>query len=46
MNPARSFGPALFAGGDALAYYWDYLFAPLIGAIIAAVVAKIMGSEE
>ena len=46
LNPARSLGPALFAGGDALAHYWVYLLAPLVGAIIAAPVAKLMGSEE
>ena len=36
MNPARSLGPALFAGGAALADYWVYLIGPAIGAVIAA----------
>ena len=36
MNPARSLGPALFAGGAALANYWIYVAGPVIGAIIAA----------
>lgn len=38
VNPARSLGPALFAGTDALTQYWLFLIAPLVGAIIAAAV--------
>lgn len=37
VNPARSFGPALFAGGDALAQLWLFIVAPLIGGALAAV---------
>ena len=36
MNPARSLGPALFAGGSALSNYWLYFAAPPVGAVIAA----------
>ena len=36
VNPARSFGPALFVGGDALANVWVFLVAPLIGGVLAA----------
>lgn len=36
MNPARSLGPALFAGGAALSNLWIYLVAPPIGAVLAA----------
>ena len=36
MNPARSFGPALFAGGAAWHYFPVYVAGPLIGAAIAA----------
>lgn len=36
MNPARSFAPALFAGGAALAILPLYLLAPPVGAILAA----------
>ena len=36
MNPARSFGPALFGGADALANVWLYLIAPPLGAIAAS----------
>lgn len=40
VNPARSLGPALIAGGLALAQLWLYIVAPIIGAVIAAVVWK------
>ncbi len=35
-NPARTLGPALFAGGDALQQMWLFLLAPVIGALVAA----------
>jgi aquaporin Z len=35
VNPARSFGPALFVGGAALNQLWMFLIAPMIGAGIA-----------
>jgi aquaporin Z len=35
VNPARSLGPALFAGGDSLAHVWLFIIAPLIGAALA-----------
>ena len=35
MNPARSLGPALFAGGSPLASVWIYFVGPFIGAILA-----------
>lgn len=38
VNPARSIGPALFAGGDALANVWVFILAPLVGAALAAIV--------
>ena len=40
VNPARSFGPALFVGGEALANVWVFLVAPLVGGILAALVWK------
>lgn len=46
LNPARSFGPAIFAGGSALAHYWVYLAAPIVGAILAAFTGHLLGSEE
>ncbi len=36
VNPARSFGPAVFAGGKALQQLWLFLIAPVIGGIAAA----------
>ena len=38
VNPARSIGPALFAGGDALSNLWVFIVAPLVGAALAAIV--------
>ena len=38
VNPARSFGPALFVGGDALANVWVFIVAPLVGGALAALV--------
>jgi aquaporin Z len=38
VNPARSLGPALFVGGDALNQVWLFLVAPLVGGVIAALV--------
>jgi MIP family channel proteins len=47
MNPARSFGPALFAGDAALSSYWVYVVGPFVGAVIAALLYEAMrGSEE
>ncbi|MFI9327060.1 MIP family channel protein [Kitasatospora sp. NPDC052868] len=36
VNPARSLGPALFAGGGALSQLWLFLLAPLVGGALAA----------
>jgi aquaporin Z len=41
VNPARSLGPALFAGTTALSQLWLFIVAPIIGGILAAVVWKI-----
>ena len=40
VNPARSIGPALFAGGDALAQLWLFIVAPLIGGAIGGALHK------
>ena len=37
VNPARSIGPALFAGGDAIIQLWLFILAPLVGAAIAGI---------
>lgn len=40
VNPARSFGPAIFAGGKALSQLWLFFVAPILGAIVAALIWK------
>ena len=42
MNPARSLGPALVAGGSALANYWVYLVGPVMGALFAALAYELL----
>ncbi len=42
VNPARSFGPALFGGTDALADLWIFIVAPCVGAVIAVIVNKVL----
>jgi aquaporin Z len=46
VNPARSIGPAIFAGGKALAQLWLFIVAPIIGAILAAIVWKLGFEKE
>ena len=46
VNPARSFGPALFAGGDALKDVWVFFVGPLLGGAIAAPVWACMAKEK
>lgn len=40
VNPARSFGPAVFVGGGALSQLWLFIIAPLIGAALAGALFK------
>jgi aquaporin Z len=40
VNPARSLAPALLVGGTALAQLWLFIVAPIIGAVLAAIVWK------
>jgi aquaporin Z len=40
VNPARSFGPAIFAQGKALTQLWLFIAAPIVGGIAAALVWK------
>ena len=40
VNPARSIGPALFAGGQALADVWVFIAAPLVGGGLSALCWK------
>ncbi len=46
VNPARSLGPALVVGGTALAQLWVFILAPIIGALIAAMVWKNLFEER
>ncbi len=41
VNPARSFGPAVFAGTHPMSHVWLFIVAPLIGGAIAALVAPL-----
>ena len=41
VNPARSLGPALFVGGQALAQLWLFIVAPFIGAAAAGVLFRL-----
>ena len=46
VNPARSFGPALFVGGDALANVWVFIAAPLVGGVLAALIYNFLSDKE
>ena len=45
VNPARSIGPAVLAGGDALSDLWVFIVGPLVGAALAAFVYKFLESS-
>ncbi len=46
VNPARSFGPAIFTGGVALSQIWVYILAPLIGGLIAALIWQVIRKDD
>ena len=46
VNPARSIGPALMEGGQALSQLWLFIVAPFVGAVFSSLVWKYLGSEE
>ena len=46
VNPARSLGPALLAGGAALVNVWVFIVAPLIGAALAAIAFNQLKTPE
>ncbi len=46
VNPARSTGQALFAGGAYVGQLWLFWLAPIVGALIAAVVARALHQPE
>lgn len=46
VNPARSIGPALFAGSAAIEQLWLFIIAPLIGAALAAGLYSVLRVED
>ena len=46
VNPARSTGVALYVGGWAVAQLWLFWIAPIIGALLGAVVYRFIGAKE
>jgi aquaporin Z len=46
VNPARSTGPALFAGGDYIPQLWLFWLAPVVGAAIAGAVWQFLSPED
>jgi len=46
VNPARSTGPALLEGGVALSQLWLFWLAPIIGAVIGAVLYNFISKED
>jgi aquaporin Z len=46
VNPARSTGPALFAGGEYIAQLWLFWVGPIIGAVIAGLLARWIYEQE
>ena len=45
VNPARSTGPALFVGGDALGQLWLFWLAPIVGGVLGAVVYRAVAGD-
>ena len=46
VNPARSTGPALFVGGWAVGQLWLFWVAPIVGALIAGAVHKLLITQS
>ena len=46
VNPARSTGVALFAGGPAMAQLWLFWIAPFVGALIGGVIYRWLGNDD
>lgn len=46
VNPARSIGPALFAGGKAISQLWLFIVVPLVGAFLAGLLFKLKILED
>ena len=46
VNPARSTGPALFAGGAYLGQLWLFWVAPIVGGMLGGFVARLLGESR
>jgi aquaporin Z len=46
VNPARSTGPALFAGAEAISQLWLFWLAPLVGAALAGIVYRALLADD
>ena len=46
VNPARSFGPALFQNGQALSQVWVFIIAPAIGGALAGIFYNLVLKEK
>ena len=46
VNPARSIGPAIFVGGEALKQLWVFIVAPMVGSAIASIFYKYVLAEK
>ncbi|MDO9204035.1 aquaporin Z [Methylotenera sp.] len=46
VNPARSTGPALLEGGIALDQLWLFWLAPIVGAVIGALIYNFVSKED
>lgn len=45
VNPARSTGPALFAGGEYISQLWLFWAAPIVGALLAGATSRWLQEE-
>ena len=46
VNPARSIGVAVFQGGWALAQLWLFIVAPIVGALLAVVICRLVRARD
>ena len=46
VNPARSTGVALFVGDWAVAQLWLFWVAPIVGAVLGALIYRFIGEEQ
>lgn len=46
VNPARSIGPALFEGGQALSQLWLFIVAPFAGAALSAIIWRLFDKKN